>query len=120
MGFGARFPTQKTKQAAQDLEETAARIGIDLVPKAEAPNRERGEFDTYRKTSQMVKEYGNAQVENKTLDQPSPELMEFLIVHETEIFKTAKQLRSGPPPSWTIEVKKGSIPRFRTSLVIST
>ena len=107
MGFSARFPTQKTNEAAQELEETAARIGIDLVPKAEAPNRERGEFDAYRNTSQMVKEYGNAQVENKTLDQPSPELMEFLIVHEKEIWKAAEQLRSGPSPSWTIEVEKG-------------
>jgi hypothetical protein len=106
MGFGARFPTQETNEAAQDLEETAARIGIDLVPKAEAPNRERGEFDAYRKTSQMVKEYGNAQVENKTLDQPSPELMEFLIVHEDEIRKAAEQLLSASP-RWTSDVAKG-------------
>lgn len=106
MGFGTRFPAQKTNQAAQDLEETAARIGIDLVPKAEAPNRERGEFDAYRQTSQMVKEYGNAQVENKTLDQPSPELMEFLIVHEDEIRKAAEQLLS-TQPQWTSDVAKG-------------
>jgi hypothetical protein len=40
MGFGARFPTEKTNEAAQDLEQTAALIGYPTAQRSSTTRKQ--------------------------------------------------------------------------------
>lgn len=109
--LASKYPATGVNQTALDLEDLAARIGVDMAPRgmtgrAQSSEQNRKEFEEIK---QAMKEYVDRQLSSADDSiAPVPEkLAAFLQKHQAEVDSAYNLLRNSEPPRWDIDISKG-------------
>lgn len=100
------YPPQETNESATRLEELAARLQIDLVPRIEAPKRERGQFDS-KEIDTLLRDYTKTCAEKQQLSPAPGHLAAFLTRSKADIQLVSDHLRHQPAPKWVMNLREG-------------
>lgn len=107
--FEARYPPTEVNSVALEIEDLAAKLGLDLAPPV-ADRHHPAPDALARATASGAGVYLSRQIELATdaIEAPPEELREFLLSNAVTLQRTVGLLAGGEVPRWALDVRKGA------------